>query len=242
MSAKNNPAKPLEGILAVYFDLGWTLEAPANGDWLVTRRFIELCNPCGFASVSGKRLQDAVDHAGRYLAANHKLETMKQEETQFTHFYSLIAKELPCLGLTDEKAADIAYDRTYNIENYQLLSDTKQTLEELRKRNIKLGVISDTWPSVVLQLTQLGITSYFDTFTFSYELGVFKPDPAIYRDARTKMGIVACKTAFVDDMVKNLDGAQKLGIIPVQSLAEPGKVAGIRYPTIRKPSDIFNLM
>lgn len=126
--------------------------------------------------------------------------------------------------------------------NYVLLEDTVKTLETLKKRGIKLGVISDTWPDVVLQLKHFRIIDYFDSLTFSYELGVFKPDTALFKDALAKIKLPAEQTVFVDDMAYILEGAHRLGINPVQSLVEPKKRADMRFPSVKKPSEVLNLI
>jgi len=128
------------------------------------------------------------------------------------------------------------------MANYVLLEDTVRTLQTLKSRGFKLGVISDTWPDVLLQLRHFNIIDYFDSLTFSYELGVFKPDQSLFRDALAKIGLPAQQTVFVDDMAYILDGAQGTGINPIQSLVEPEKKADTRFPAVKKPSEVLNLV
>ena len=97
--------------------------------------------------------------------------------------------------------------------------------------------ISDTWPSIVPQLEHAGILPYFDCLTFSYQLGLFKPDPQLFRDALTKMGLPAGETVFVDDLVKNLESAAALGIHPVLSCLH-GAVPDSRWPHISTPAEL----
>ena len=71
---------------------------------------------------------------------------------------------------------------------FGIFQDALSTLQALRGR-YKLGVISDTWPSIRPVLDAFGLTPYFDCFTFSFELGCFKPDRRMYEDALAKMGL-----------------------------------------------------
>lgn len=71
----------------------------------------------------------------------------------------------------------------------------------------KLGSISDTWPSIGAQLEHIGISRYLSFCTFSCFVGVFKPDKRMYLDALNKCGVPAGETVFIDDDVRNLDGA-----------------------------------
>jgi putative hydrolase of the HAD superfamily len=234
--------KKYTDIKGVFFDLGWTLEGPFNGDWMFTNRFREVCNPQDFDSIARSEIIGALDELSKYLQQNHKMNTAEEEFRQFTTFYEILGKKFPQLGITHEKAEDIAHDRTYNMENYVLFEDTVTTLKALRERGMKLGVISDTWPDVILQLRHFNIIDYFDSLTFSYELGVFKPDSALFKDALNKIKLPAEQTVFVDDMAYILEGAQKHGINPIQSLAQPEKQGDSRFPSVTKPSDVLNLV
>lgn len=58
------------------------------------------------------------------------------------------------------------------------------------------------------------ILSEFDAVVLSYEVGVLKPHPLIYRVALEKAGL-AKQVIFIDDMEINAAGAQVLGITGV---------------------------
>lgn len=111
--------------------------------------------------------------------------------------------------------------RAQGRHTYQLFEDSIPTLEALRGK-YKLGVISDTWPSIVPVLEEFGLPGYFDTLTYSFEVGCFKPDPRMFADALGKMGLPPEQCVFIDDTAQNLVGAQKLGIQPVQIRKKPG--------------------
>jgi len=50
----------------------------------------------------------------------------------------------------------------------------------------------------------------------SHEVGLRKPDPAIYRKALELSGTRAGETVFVDDLKANVDAARALGMIAIQ--------------------------
>ncbi len=52
----------------------------------------------------------------------------------------------------------------------------------------------------------------FDIVVGSAEVGIAKPDPAIYRLALDRLGIAPGEALFVDDMPRNTRAAEKLGI------------------------------
>ncbi|MCA9936747.1 MAG: HAD family phosphatase [Anaerolineales bacterium] len=51
-----------------------------------------------------------------------------------------------------------------------------------------------------------------DAVIMSNEVGLMKPDPAIYRLALARLGATAVTTLFIDDIPENVQAAQALGI------------------------------
>ena len=149
---------------------------------------------------------------------------------------------MPELGLTDGDLRKVTEDKVYNkADNFRLFDASIETLQAVRGK-YKLGIISDTWPSIVPLLEYLDILKYFDCITFSFELGTFKPDKRMYEDALSKMGLPSESTVFIDDSARNLEGAKGLGINPVLIRAMPGiePVEGIL--DIEKISGLLELL
>ena len=196
----------------IFFDVGYTLDMPASGDWMFTNQFLELAGE-KLKQRTEAEIQRARDAGLNYLAGNHLIQTVEAEISNFFDYYSIISNQLD-LGLTEEERNRIARDRACNMENYIPYPGIKEALSTLSKTH-KLGIISDTWPSIVSQLEYIGVSQYLSFTTFSCFVGVFKPDKRIYLDALSKCGVPAEKTVFIDDAVKNLDGAADLGITPI---------------------------
>lgn len=93
-----------------------------------------------------------------------------------------------------------------------------EALTELRK-DYFLGLLSNTNP-FMMDLTDspkfseagLPISHYFDALYLSYKLKEYKPDVAIFEKALAQNGLKAEETLFVDDSMKNIEGAQKAGL------------------------------
>lgn len=64
-------------------------------------------------------------------------------------------------------------------------------------------------------------TDVFDDIVDSHEVGLRKPDPAIYHLALERLGATAERTAFCDDIAANVDAAGRLGIHGVLVEADP---------------------
>ncbi|MFR6278145.1 MAG: HAD family hydrolase [Acutalibacter sp.] len=115
--------------------------------------------------------------------------TLEEEYQQNLDYYGEIARLFPELGATPQDVETAALEKVYQARHtYQLFEDSIPTLEALRGK-YKLGVISDTWPSIVPVLEEFGLPGYFDTLTYSFEVGCFKPDPRMFADALGKMGL-----------------------------------------------------
>jgi putative hydrolase of the HAD superfamily len=57
-----------------------------------------------------------------------------------------------------------------------------------------------------------GFLDHFDHVTFSYELRKVKPQPEIYLDAITGLGVEPGEALFLDDRPDNVEGAQAAGL------------------------------
>ena len=229
----------LKNIKGIFFDLGGTLLYPPSGNW----RFSELA----YRYFPKDRLEEPIiktvmSQASRTLDEHHLLHSVDEEYGLFYEYYRTIAAAMPELGLTDGDLRKVTEDKVYNkADNFRLFDGSVETLQAVRGK-YKLGIISDTWPSIVPLLEYLDILKYFDCITFSFELGTFKPDRRMYEDALSKMGLPPESTVFIDDSARNLEGAKGLGINPVLIRATPGiePVEGIL--DIEKISGLLELL
>lgn len=212
-------SQPVKGI---FFDLGWTLVYPPSGDWEFTEPAKKLFNWEVYSSLPRERVAAARKTANDYFPPRHKLSTLEEEYQQMLHYYSIFAGELPELGVTRQDIETVAGEKVYQSRHtFELFEDSIPTLEALKAKGYKLGVISDTWPSILPVLDEFGLPPYFDTLTYSFQVGCFKPDPRMFQDALDKLGLPPQECVFVDDTLKNLEGAAKLGIQAVLITAKP---------------------
>jgi epoxide hydrolase-like predicted phosphatase len=84
-------------------------------------------------------------------------------------------------------------------------------IRNLRPR-YKTGVISNGSPGTREWAAEYVNGDTFDAIVFSDEEGVAKPDPEIYRQALSRLGVAAEETIYVDDLLPNVKAARSLGI------------------------------
>ena len=230
--------KPIRGI---FFDVGWTMNKPASGHWMFTKKVYEHIDKSVMSSLPKEMVSNAYEQCMDYLNKNHLLKTEEDEYEQFKIFYSMFLNHLPELKITKEQIDEIAYDRTYNVNNYIFFNDVKKTIDILSKK-YKLGIISDTWPSIERILNSEGLLEYFSSKTYSYNLGVYKPNPKMYDHALSNLKIPAEETIFIDDSIENLIGAMNFDIQPVHINYKNEAETNLNITKINKLSDLLEIL
>jgi putative hydrolase of the HAD superfamily len=113
------------------------------------------------------------------------------------------------LGLDD---AGLARFREDFFAGDQLDHDLLAYIGRLRLR-YHIGLLSNASNGVRRLLTEKhGIIGCFDSVTISAEEGVMKPDPRIYRIALARAGAAPAEAIFVDDSLRNVEGARAIGM------------------------------
>jgi putative hydrolase of the HAD superfamily len=94
---------------------------------------------------------------------------------------------------------------------------------ELSSNGMKLGLLSNMHPDMVTHCRkQFAWIEDFDFVTFSAEVRLIKPDPAIYEHTLRGLGVAPAEALFLDDREVNIRAARVLGIntIHVRSMAQ----------------------
>lgn len=97
-----------------------------------------------------------------------------------------------------------------------------EALEALSSAGVRIGIICDVGftPSRILRryLQEHGLLGYFHHWSFSDEVGTFKPDPAIFRHALHGLGgIDPGRAAHIGDLRRtDIAGAQAMGMLSIR--------------------------
>jgi len=93
-------------------------------------------------------------------------------------------------------------------------------VSRLRVAGIKTGLLSNMpWDLVTHVRTNCRWMENFAFKTFSAEVRLIKPDPAIYEHTLRGLGVSAAETLFVDDREPNIRTARTLGLRAIQFLS-----------------------
>jgi len=133
-------------------------------------------------------------------------------------------------GVTEnlDNRANLLFNELWCNNDRLLFDDTVEALEYFCKKGYKMGVISDTSPSLEYTLQQLDIAKYFTSFTASSLVGAGKPNPIIFNAALNAQGVTAAESLYVDDYDVEADGAREQGFTSF-NLDRSGKKHGEWY-------------
>lgn len=117
-----------------------------------------------------------------------------------------------------------------------LYPDVLPTLRAVRSRaGIRIGLVSNASSTAAILFERLGLRAYFDRALFSFQVGVVKPDPAIYHRACDDLQVRPDACLFVGDgNARELDGAAAVGMQTVRierpvSLGPYRKEGSVRF-------------
>lgn len=92
-------------------------------------------------------------------------------------------------------------------------SELLEFIGNLRPR-YKTGLLSNAWSGARASITQRypGSLEFFDVLVYSAEVGLAKPDPAIFEYILKQLEVQPEEAIFVDDFPNNIEAARKIGL------------------------------
>jgi putative hydrolase of the HAD superfamily len=204
---------------AVLFDWGSTLM-----DFVWDDALVEASHRAGLREIGRAdpaELSALVSHfRERYLPL-----VLARDSLEEIEYPGLVRELLAHVGIS---IADDELDRYLEAEHevwqaaIQVGSTSVALLESVRKRGLKIGLVSNAVDPPWLLLRDLdrqGLAPYLDAVVFSCEVGVRKPHPAIFERALSELGVVPEHALFVGDRVyEDVRGAAEVGMKTVQAL------------------------
>jgi putative hydrolase of the HAD superfamily len=96
--------------------------------------------------------------------------------------------------------------------------DMLAAVGELRRRGLKLGIITNAFAEDVAGWEWSPLRPFFDVVVVSCAVGLAKPDPEIYLHACRALGALPQCTLFVGDGVDEVAGARAAGLAASRAL------------------------
>jgi putative hydrolase of the HAD superfamily len=99
--------------------------------------------------------------------------------------------------------------RLWTVENSAMLAWQLA----LKQRGLLTAILSNIGDAVLASVElEFDWIHRFDVLVWSYQLGIAKPDPAIYRHTLSELGTRPEETLFIDDKLLNVEAARALGM------------------------------
>ena len=106
-------------------------------------------------------------------------------------------------------AAQLASDE--ELKSLRLFTDTVATVARLRDTGVRVGLCSNL--ALPYGDAAKALLPKLDGYTWSYEAGAVKPDPAIYRHVLDQLGCEPHEVLFIGDTpVADVDGPRAFGM------------------------------
>ena len=175
-----------------------------------------------FAQDAGIELQDLARAAlGGYMGSEDSLvfgfETGRISEEDFTAAF--------VERLRDESGVEVDPNGliTRLFGGLRLEETMLEAVGAVRAAGLKTGLLSNSWGTTLYPRERLD--PLFDVTVISGEVGLRKPDPAIFELTTRRLGVAPGACVFVDDHPGHLASASEAGMTTVLHRAPAGTIA-----------------
>ena len=114
-------------------------------------------------------------------------------------------------GIREVHEDERLFQRSF-IATLQKMPGMYELVDKLKQKGITVALLTNVTPQFAAVLEQKGHYDPFDHRILSYEVGLWKPDEAIYQHALKVVGVAPKEAVFIDDQEKNVLAAESLGI------------------------------
>ncbi|MTD57944.1 HAD family hydrolase [Amycolatopsis pithecellobii] len=114
-------------------------------------------------------------------------------------------------GVPKLEQAEALYGRLIDPDEWTPYPDTEAVLKSCAGKGLKVGVLSNIAFDIRPAFADRGLDQYVDAFLLSFEEGVIKPDPAVFRLLLDRLGHAPEETLMVGDSAEADGGAAALG-------------------------------
>jgi len=204
-------------VKAVLFDLGDTLVNTHTAEtWRKILQALDIV-------ISIDSVEEAM------MESIREFEAEKHSDLSAREFYKeLNLLHLKHLGITNQAVTEILAEeinaKWFEFANVQAYPDVKETLHQLRKKGLKLGLITGGYEIDIQQiLPRAGLEGFFDVCVGADTIGNRKPCPEVFRYALRKLKVRADEAVFVgDSLERDYQAAKKVGM-PAVMINREGK-------------------
>ncbi len=113
-------------------------------------------------------------------------------------------------GLSEQQAGALFF---HVSDHQEPIQGTEALARRLKLSGYRIFALTDNVHEIVAYLkSRHQFWPLFEGAVVSAEIGLMKPDPAIFHHAIERFGLVAAETVFLDDIEANVEGARSAGM------------------------------
>jgi putative hydrolase of the HAD superfamily len=113
-------------------------------------------------------------------------------------------------GLTPQETKALFF---HMIDHQELLVGTVELAQRIKRAGYRMFALTDNVHEIVAYLkSRHQFWGLFEGAVVSAEVGLLKPDPAIFRHLIESFSLDPTETVFLDDVQANVDGATSIGM------------------------------
>ena len=202
---------PKAGLRGLIVDYGGVLTAPL-GDTMSAWCETDDVDPKQFRRVMKEWL--GTGYADE--AASNPVHALERGEIDVPDFERELATRL---RTRDGQAVEPAGLLTRMFAGFDAAPPIARAVRAAKRAGIATGLLSNSWGN---EYPREGWPEMFDAVVISGEVGLRKPEPAIYRLAAQRLALAPQQCVFVDDLRPNVEGAVLVGMVGVHHVT-PGE-------------------
>lgn len=205
---------PIRQVKVIFFDAGGTLIEPSSS---VGEIYSRVAREFSFEA-EPRILQQNFERAFQRLpplafpAGTPEAALIDLEKGWWRNFVRAVFAGLGSFPRFDQFFDEI-FERFRGREFWRIYDDVTPALAELKRRGLKLGVISNFDSRLYDVLRACELDHFFDSVHISTRVGAVKPDPAIFQAALSYHSVEAHEAWHVGDSLReDAEGAMAIGI------------------------------
>jgi putative hydrolase of the HAD superfamily len=200
-------------IQAVFFDAGYTLLCMDPDQPTIFRR---VCSELEI-ELDHARFHEGVAHANAMLAPRHPREVPRPFSQAavdaFWIKYNQALLSVCARQARDAGKAELVYRRFEAAIRWRIYDEVLEVLGDLRRRGLRLGVISNWTGDLEDVLKRIGLHEHFDFVLDSARIGHEKPHQPIFDEALKRAGVAREAAVHVGDSPEHdVEGALAAGL------------------------------
>ena len=169
---------------------------------------------------------------------------MSTPEQTRRYFLDLYAHVFDTAGIEGDLLPGLQkyYDRFQDGRYLDVYGDVRSTLEALKVRGVRLGVLSNWSEHLALVFERFGLDRYFSFLVVSAEAGCEKPDEKIFRMAIDRAETPVERILYIGDYPEeDILPAERVGLDALL-IDRYDKYGRYRLPSIRQLTDVPGLI